>query len=143
MKDKQKFEAFKRQLVDENEKKYGKGTIVFLSCPIEVEEYIIYQRIVRNLIDKYVCLDKLTVKTNSPTDVETVTFKDGDNYYINNALLLDPKNKPFMPSFDVSVKTGKAPAAVKLLPDETNLEFSFDGEYTSFKTRETRSEDGA
>ena len=120
------------------EKKYGKGKIVYFSCPIEVEEYIIYQRIVRNLIDKYVGLDNLSVKTTAPTDVETVTFKDGDNYYVNNALLLDPKNKPFMPSFEVKVKTGKAPKNVKLLPDETAVDFSFDGGFVTFKTRETR-----
>ena len=120
------------------EKNYGKGKIVYFSCPIEVEEYIIYQQIVRNIIDKYVGLDTLSVKTTAPTDVETVTFRDGDDYYVNNALLLDPKNKPFMPSFEVKVKTGKAPKCVKLLPDETSVDFSFDGSFVTFTTRKTR-----
>ena len=120
------------------EKKYGKGKIIYFSCPIEVEEYIIYQQIVRNIIDKYVGLDNLTVKTTAPTDVETVTFKDGDCYYVNNALLLDPKNKPHMPSFEVRVKTEKAPKKVVLLPECTSVEFTFDGCFVTFETRETR-----
>jgi len=53
-------------------------------------------------------------------------------------LLLDPKNKPFMPSFEVKVKTGKAPKKVVLLPDETCVDFNFDGSFVSFKTRETK-----
>ena len=117
---------------------YGKGKVVYLSCPIEIEEYIIYQRIVRNIIDRYVGLDNLSVKTTSPTDVETVVFKDGNDYYINNVLLLDPKNEPHVPSFEVRIKTENAPKCVKLLPNEENVEFTFDGKFTTFKTRETR-----
>ncbi len=120
------------------EKNYGKGKIVYFSCPIENEEYIIYQQIIRNIIDRYVGLDNLSVKTTSPTDVETVVFKDGDDYYINNVLLLDPKNKPHVPSFEVRVKTERAPKCVKLLPNEESIDFTFEGGFTTFTTRETK-----
>lgn len=117
---------------------YGKGKILYLSCPIENEDYIIYQTIIRNFIDKYVGLDNLSVKTTSPTDVETVVFKDANDYYVNNVLLLDPKNKPHVPSFEVRIKTETKPSCVKLLPNEEKVDFTFDGKFTTFTTRETR-----
>lgn len=120
------------------ETSYGKGKIVYLACPIENEYYIIYQRIIRNIIDRYVGLDTLSVRTTSRSDVETVVFKDGNTYYINNVLLLDPKNEPHMPSFTVTVKTEKKPKSVRLLPDGEKVEFGFDGVFTSFVTRETK-----
>ena len=117
---------------------YGKGKIIYLGCPIENEGYIIYQKIIRNLIDRYVGLSNLSVSTTSPTDVETVAFRDGNDFYINNVLLYDPKNKPHIPSFEVRVKTESNPKRVLILPDETEVDFVFDGKFTTFTTRETK-----
>lgn len=120
------------------ERPYGKGQIIYSAAPIEHEEYIVYQRIIRNFIDRYVGLDALTVRTDSPAEVETVTHRHGDDIYISNALLLDPKKPPHMPSFTVNVRTETQPRSVKLLPDEKEVDFTYDGEYVSFKTYETK-----
>lgn len=120
------------------ERPYGKGTVIYSAGSLENESYIVYQNIVRGFIDRYVGLDNLTVRTDAPTDVETVTFRDGNNFYVSNALLLDPKNKPHMPSFTVRVRTERAPKAVKLLPAESDVPFTYDGTFTVFTTRETR-----
>ena len=62
------------------EREYGNGKIIYMGFPIENEGYIIYQRIIRNIIDRYVGLNNLSVKTKSPTDVETVVFRDENDF---------------------------------------------------------------
>ena len=117
------------------ERKYGRGRIIYSAAPIENEEYIIYQRIIRNLIDKYVGIENLSITTDSPTDVETVSYRDENDIYISNVLLLDPKNKPYLPPFSIKVKSNKTPSCIKLLPSEEKCDFIYDGKQIIFTTK--------
>lgn len=117
---------------------YGKGRVIYSVAPLENEDYVVYQSIVRNFIDRYVDLDHLKIATDAPLNVETVTWRDGETLYICNALLLNPKEKAHIPAFEVRVRSEKAPKEVTLLPEEDAVSFSFDGVYLRFSTRETR-----
>ena len=82
-------------------------------------------------------MENLTIRTDSPSDVETVAYRHENSVFISNTLLLDPKNPPSIPSFTVTLKCDSAPRSVKLLPDEKDIDFSYDGEHLTFLTRKT------
>lgn len=116
----------------------GNGRVIYCVAPLEQGEYVTYQSIVRNLIEKYVGSDSFTVTTNAPTNVETVAWRDGEDCYISNVLLLNPKEHAHIPSFEVRFKSEKRPDAVRLLPNKENIPFDHDGTYLYFQTKETR-----
>ena len=120
------------------ERAYGKGKVIYSVAPLENEGYIVYQKIIRNFINRYVGLHHLTVTTNAPLNVETVVYRNGTDFFVSNVLLLNPKERAHMPSFEVRIRSEKAPSHVILLPKKEKIAFSYDGTYIRFFTRETR-----
>ena len=118
------------------EKKYGKGTVIYSISPIENEDYVTYRRIIHNFIDRYVGSDNLTVKADSPCNIETIVYKEKNCLYVNNVLVLDPNEKPTAIGFEIKIMTRTAPKRITRIPSGEKIDFRYDGKYTRFYTKE-------
>ncbi len=111
---------------------YGKGEVVWSGAPIEAVAEYEYGEIFYNLIKLMLPDYRPSFKSNAPECVEITAFEH-DGYKTVNFVSLD--EKPVMdtlPSFKVSVLSKIAPKAVKSLPDERDVEFTYENEYVSF-----------
>ena len=111
----------------------GKGKVVWSALPIEAIDYCEYREIFMGLIRPMLCGYKPSFKSDAPDSVEITLFRGGDGFRVN---LITVDEKPYareIAPFTVSVRTGKKPSRVAVLPKNEDLEFSFDGEYTEVK----------
>ena len=123
---------------------YGKGKVIWLSVPLEGKvvwnnpagwDYTEYTSIILNLL-QFAKKETYSFTSDAPTNVELTLFKN-DGYYTVNASLLTDEPRAFkLSAFTVSVKTEKAPERVVLLPDETEVEWSYNNGYVTFKTQD-------
>lgn len=122
---------------------YGKGKVIWVAVPIEGKvlwnhpqgwDYTEYTNIVLNLLH-YAKQTDYTLSSDAPTNVELTLFKN-DNYFTVNASLLTDEPKAFtLPPFSVTVKTDREPKQVILLPEESEVEWSYNDGYITFNTR--------
>lgn len=114
-------------------RKYGKGRVVWSAMPFEGmqdEEYgeILLSLVMGNKKDH-------SVKTDAPEDVELTVFEDGNELFVNAFVLSDRVKPRTVPSFRISVKCGKEPRAVRLLPDGAPVKFTWRNGYVTFRAR--------
>lgn len=114
---------------------YGKGKVVWSAAPFECVEHYDYHNIFRNILNHYF-EPKLTVTSDAPVDVETVSFAAEDGMLISNVLLSNKYKAPTMPAFEMTVATDKAPVSVELLPDGQKIDFTYSDGKVKFTTRE-------
>lgn len=114
--------------------KLGKGTVIWSAASIESEEFEEYGEILWNLLKTYLGVDP-SVTSDAPSSVEITVF-DGEEFSTVNCVALDGRNVslPILP-FTVSVKTAKAPKAVRLLPEGTDVPFTYENGAVTFTAR--------
>lgn len=114
---------------------YGKGKVVWSAAPFECVEHYDYHNIFRNIINSYF-EPKLTVTSDAPVDVETVSFAADDGMLISNVLLSNKYKAPTMPGFEMTVAVAKEPKSVELLPEAQKISFTYSDGMVKFTTRE-------
>ena len=116
----------------------GKGQVIWSALPLESVETFDYEYglIFRNLLLSLVPDYVPSFAGNAPEDVEVTLYDAGDVYTVNVCTIdKRPVARTYAP-FTVKVKTDKKPEAVKLLPTNEDIPFTYDGEYVSFMARE-------
>ena len=117
-------------------KQYGKGTVIWSALPIEGNDTYHHREITLNVLREYLPISEQTLTTTAPRQVELVTFADESAVQISALDMGVDEERRHVESFKVSVKTKSKPSRVLLLPDESELEFTYENGVTSFKTRE-------
>ncbi len=117
-------------------KRYGKGTVIWSALPIEGDESYHHREVTMRILREYMPECQQTVRTTAPKQVELVTFADSGAVQISALDMGVDEERRHIESFKVSVKAASAPKRVLLLPDETELEFTYDNGEVTFNTRE-------
>ena len=114
-------------------KKYGKGTVIWSSLPLECGETEEYSDILLSLLRRFADLSKPTFETDAPGNVEVTLFESEGEKLVNCTVLTTGyKAYPVSP-FKVRVKCEAKPRAVTLLPDATEIEFKYKEGYVEFE----------
>jgi hypothetical protein len=123
---------------------YGKGKVIWLSVPLEGKviwdrpdgwNYTEYTSIILNLL-QFASKQEYSFSSDAPTNVEITLFKNDDFYTVNASLLTDEPKAFKLSAFTVAVKTDKMPKRVTLLPEETDVDWSYNNGYVTFNARE-------
>ncbi len=115
---------------------YGKGQFIWLSHVPEYETEYEYSRLLCDLILRM--MGEPSVRTTAPADVEIVTFRDGKEYLLSAAQLSDDFVAREILPFSVSLKVAGTVREVQLLPDETAVPFTQNGEWVTFDVKDFR-----
>ncbi|MBQ7292237.1 MAG: hypothetical protein IJW79_00710, partial [Clostridia bacterium] len=116
-------------------KKYGKGTVIWSSLPLECGESEEYSDIVLSLVKRFADLSKPSFVTEAPGNVEITLFESNGEKLVNCTVMTTGyKAYPVSP-FKIKVKCDFAPKKVLLLPDEENVEFKYSDGYAEFEAR--------
>lgn len=116
-------------------KKYGMGTVIWSSLPLECGESEEYSDIVLSLVKRFADISKPSFETDAPCDVELTLFESEGEKLVNcTVLTVGYKAYPVSP-FTVRVKCEKKPKSVTLLPEGKPVEFEYQNGYAEFKTR--------
>ena len=116
-------------------KKYGKGSVIWSSLPLECGESEEYSDIILSLLRRLGCVDEPSFETDAPGNVEITLFESEGEKLVNcTVLTAGYKAYPVSP-FTVRVKCEQAPRSVTLLPEGTPVEFEYKNGYAEFKTR--------
>ena len=115
--------------------KYGKGNVIWSGVPIEAVNMYEYNVIFNNLLASIMPDYAPSFKSNAPDSVEITLFKDDLGFRLNAINVLEVPFSRIGPDFTVSVKTGKEPKKVALLPSETAVPFEFNDGYTTFTVK--------
>ena len=105
-------------------KKYGKGTVLWSALPIECLSIQESRRFFIQMLKAVFDL-RPSISSNAPKDVEIIGFTQGDKLQINAVLLNEDYEARWVQPFEISVRCGKEPAAVKQLPDGREIPFSY------------------
>ena len=115
---------------------YGKGRFIWMACAPEFESEYEYGRLICDLIRRMIGAP--TVQTTAPADVEIVTFREGKEYLCSAAQLNDDYHAREILPFDISIKVAGKVKEVLLLPDETPVPFTQEGEWVKLHTADFR-----
>jgi hypothetical protein len=116
-------------------RKYGKGTVIWSALPIEGDESYHHREITMRILREYLPECEQTVTTTAPMQVELVTFADENAVQVSALDMGVTEERRNIESFEISVATDKCPKRVLLLPDESELAFTYDNGRATFKTR--------
>jgi len=114
-------------------RKVGKGEVIWSGMVLEKEKPECYEQIFVNLLG--VLGLKSRVQTDAPSVAEIVTFEDENRLLVSAARLSDEYRGVF-PAFEVRIRTDRAPACVRHLPDEQEVSFSYADGWTAFDVKE-------
>lgn len=116
-------------------KKYGKGTVIWSSMPLECGETEEYSDIVLSLVRRFADLSCPSFVADAPGNVEITLFEGAGEKLVNCAVMTtDYKAYPISP-FKVKVKCDFIPKRLLLLPKEEEIEFTYFDGYVEFETR--------
>lgn len=110
----------------------GKGTVVWSALPIEAVDMYEYKEIFKKLLLSMCAEYVPSFGGDIPEDVEATLYDAGDYYTFNLCTVSErPVSRVYAP-FTVKVRTDRAPKAVKLLPNEEALPFTYENGYACF-----------
>lgn len=113
--------------------KYGKGSVIWSTLPIECIELYDYRHIFINLL-KYVSNFTPTISSNAPDDVIITAFETDDSILINTVLINDKHKARKVEPFFISYRCNKLPEGVSVIPSKDAIPFAFDGEKIYFES---------
>ena len=116
-------------------KRYGKGTVIWSSSPIECGETEEYGDILLNLVERAIGEYKHSFTSDAPGNVEITLFEDNGEMLVNcTSLASGYKSYPVSP-FKIRVKRNERPDRVELLPGGEAVSFNYSDGYVEFETR--------
>lgn len=115
-------------------RKLGKGRVIWSAVPIECCEDELCRDVFVNIINALIDDTNLSFVSDAPYDVEITLFKDNDTRYVNVVNLNERKKITPKNSFEIKVYTGEKPQSVKAVPQNIDVEFTFDNGYISFES---------
>lgn len=116
-------------------KRYGKGTVIWSSSPIECGEAEEYGDILLNLVERAIGEYKHSFTSDAPGNVEITLFEDNGEMLVNcTSLASGYKSYPVSP-FKIRVKRNERPDRVELLPGGEAVSFNYSDGYVEFETR--------
>ena len=110
---------------------YGKGRVVWSAAAVEEDERTKYRDLIINLLHGAVEKDSLFMEADCSEDVEIISFRDGESYYISLVDLV-VENRKESRRYSLAVRTGRKPKSVKILPDGEPVAFTYEGGRTRF-----------
>ena len=115
---------------------YGKGVAIWLALPVEGYDGYHYRKIIMNMLREYFSEDNQTITTNAPMQVELIAFSAENNMLISAVDMGVTEERRKIENFRINVKINKLPKRILLLPEEKEIDFTYDGSRVSFSTRE-------
>lgn len=110
-------------------RKTGKGAVIWSAAALELDEREVFGDILIGLLS-FAGVKDFSVFADCSTNVETVTFKDGDTVYVN-AVSIIPDKKCKYP-LKLSVKTAKKPERVIELCEGKEISFCYENGRVNF-----------
>lgn len=117
------------------EASYGKGRVIWSALPFEGMEGYHYGKVIMSLLRSYLPEAEQTLIAHAPSQVEIVTFEDTDGLLISAVDLGANEDRLQIPSFPILARVAQKPRRVCLLPEERELDFTYDGGFVRFETR--------
>ena len=118
-------------------KRVGKGEIIWSALPIESIGFFEYKKIFTSILLSMIPDYKPSfTSADAPDDVEITLFEIDGYMTVNMCCITERAVNKKYPPFTVAVKCDKAPLAVKLLPNESEIPFTYENGYVYFKTEE-------
>lgn len=116
-------------------KNLGKGKIVWSAAGIEANKILVYQKILKNLLN-LAGISEFSTQSTAARNVELITFKDEAQILVSTVYITDEEETEFQKPFEISVKSEKSPKKVSLLADGSNINFTYANNLITFKARE-------
>lgn len=116
---------------------FGKGKVFWSAQPIEQINLYNYRNAFMGILEKMLRFDS-TIKSDAPKDVEIVTFVNGNEMYVSTVGLNEDYKARKYEDFEISIKSDKKPQAIKILPLEENVEFTFKNGKIYFKSEKLK-----
>ena len=114
-------------------KKVGKGAVVWLAGNIERESVLVYQKVLFNLL-KFAGVEDYSVSTTANRNTEIITFKSEDKIQVNAVYLTDEEETSIQTPFEISVKCDRKPKSVRLIRDNSLVEYEYVDDTVKFVT---------
>ena len=117
-------------------RKYGKGTVIWSALPIEGIDTYHHREVTLNILREYMPLSEQSFATTAPMQVELVVFADENAVQVSALDMGVTEERRNVESFEISLKVASEPKKVLLLPDESEVAFTYADGKVTFKTRE-------
>jgi len=117
-------------------KKYGQGNVIWSAAPLEEETILDYKKVLLNLIYTIQPKETFSILSDAPKNVELVSFNCDNETLISVVSLSEDDEISSVAGFTITVKSDINSKEVVLLPSQKAIDFSYDGEYISFKTED-------
>lgn len=117
-------------------KKIGKGMAVWSASPIENDSRRSHKKLIMSILNGFVDVSSLTVRTTAPRQVELVTFRDNCAMLVSAVDLLCTDELLEVPAFDVEIRCGKPESVIHLGgrdSQDEEIPFTYEDGYVKFK----------
>ena len=115
---------------------YGKGKVVWCAAAVEHDERYPFRMLMMNLLHRYLPIEKQTVSSNAPHQVELCSYRTEEGYQINAVDLKFDDERLTVQPFDVSIRLddGEEIESVRVLPNGETLDYRFEDGVLTFRT---------
>lgn len=118
-------------------RKLGKGEVIWSALPIESVGFYEYKKIFVNLLRSMIPDFMPSFKSaDAPDDVEITLFDSATDMTVNVCCVTERAVSKKYPPFTLEIKAEKAPKAVRVLPTEEEIPFTYDNGYIRFASKE-------
>lgn len=118
------------------EASYGRGRVLWLAVPFDGYTTRQHREIVMAVLRRYFAEPEQTLITDAPKMIEAVVFESESEWQISFCNVGDAEDGRKIAPFEVSLKMPKAPERVLLLPEEREVEFSYENGRLHFTANE-------
>lgn len=113
---------------------YGSGKVLWLGVAFEGYSGRQHRAVTMAILRRYFAQSEQTLITDAPKMVEAVAFESESEWQISFCNVGDAEDGRKIEPFDVSLKTSKRPTRVLILPEEREIEFSYEDGFVKFTT---------
>ncbi|MBR5871491.1 MAG: alpha-L-fucosidase [Clostridia bacterium] len=117
----------------------GKGIVIWCAAPIENDNRRSHRRLLLSIIERYVDLQALSVRSDAPRQVELVTFRRAHDTLVSAVDLLCTDELLPVPGFGVSVKCDAPSRIIRIGGrdrDDTEIPFTYRDGYAEFRVED-------
>jgi hypothetical protein len=116
-------------------KKRGKGTVIWSAAPIENDNRRSHRKLLRAIIGRYLDLQSLSVRSDTPRQVELVTFRREQDMLISAVDLLCTDELLPVVDFTVSVRCDNPSRVIRIGGrdgEDAEIPFTYEDGYATF-----------
>ena len=118
------------------EASYGKGKVMWLGVSFDGYTGRQHRAATMSILRRYFAKEEQTLITDAPKMVEAVVFESESEWQISFCNVGDAEDGRRIAPFDVRIKMPNTPTRVQILPEERDVEFSYENGRLCFTAEE-------